>query len=338
MSHNLEQFADGTTAFFTAREVAWHKLGVVTTGALTAEEALKTAQLDWEVKKSENPVTVTVPSYLGDKADSSSARTNTITYPDKFMTYRYHPKTKKAESLGVVGSRYTPVQNSEAFSFLNYLADESGAVFETAGSLDNGKKVFMSMKMPEHLTIGGVDNVEMYLLAWNTHNGSSAFSVNVTPIRVVCQNTLSAAIGNAKSSFNLRHTPKINGKIQAAREALGLTFKYVESFEKLAEKLIAQKFTDKEYWSIVEKMIPIDDEEERARNVAEQARGTLMSLWKAPTQANVAGTKWAAYNAFVEYADWAKPVRGANQELARAERNVQGIGEKFKNRALSLLS
>ena len=333
MSHNLEQFADGTTAFFTAREVAWHKLGVVTAGALTAEEALKTAQLDWEVLKSENPVQTIVPG-----AYMTGDTEQTITYPDKFMTYRYHPKTRKPEALGVVGSRYTPVQNSEAFSFLNYLADESGAVFETAGSIDNGKKVFMSMKMPEHLTIGGVDKVDMYLLAWNTHNGSSAFSVNVTPIRVVCQNTLTAAINSAQSSYNLRHTPKVNGKIQAAREALGLTFKYVESFEKLAEKLIAQKFSDKDFWSIVEKMIPIDEEEERQRNVAEEARGALMGLWKAPTQANIAGTKWAAYNAFTEYADWARPVRGANQELARAERNVQGIGEKFKNRALTLLS
>ena len=102
MAHRLEQFEDGDTAFFTNREVAWHALGTVTDGALTADQALETAFLDWTVTKSEKPVSTIVPAYDGDK-------TETITYGDKFMTYRYHPKSHKAEALGVVGSRYTPL-------------------------------------------------------------------------------------------------------------------------------------------------------------------------------------------------------------------------------------
>jgi phage/plasmid-like protein (TIGR03299 family) len=198
MAHNLETFEDGTTAFFTAREVAWHKLGTVTDNALTAEDALTQAHLNWEVRKSEQPVSTIVPVF------NSDTETTKIEYSDKFMTYRYHPKNKKAEALGVVGSRYTPVQNSEAFAFLNDLSDESGAVFETAGSIDNGKKVFMSMKMPNDMLIGGVDKIDTYLLAWNTHDGSSSFTVAVTPIRVVCQNTLTMAIKKAENSFSLR--------------------------------------------------------------------------------------------------------------------------------------
>ena len=331
MAHRLEQFEDGDTAFFTAREVAWHKLGTVTDGALTAVQALETAFLDWTVTKSEEPVTTSVPAYDGGKP-------LTITYPDKFMTYRYHPKTHKPEALGVVGSRYTPVQNAEAFGFLNDIADESGAVFETAGSIDNGRKVFMTMKMPEGLNIGGKDAIDMYLMAWNTHDGSSSFNVLVTPIRVVCQNTLTAAIGSAKQQFIVRHTAGVSGKIQAARDTLKITFKYQAEFEKKAEALLKQSMTDKEFNALVEKIFPIKDEKSpRAVTMAETARATANGLWKAPTQANIANTKWAAYNALVEYADWAKPVRDANADTARAIRIVTGAGDRFKNKVLNLL-
>ena len=325
-----DEFEDGTAAFFTNREPAWHSLGVVTPNALTAEEALKTALLDWKVIKSDTPVETIVPT-----ADGKS--TSKITFPDKYMTYRYHPKTKKADALGVVGNRYTPVQNAEAFSFLNFVADESGAVFETAGSMNNGRKVFMTMKMPEGLQIGGQDAIDLYLMAWNTHDGTSAFNLLVTPIRVVCQNTLTAAINSAKSNYALLHTPGVNGKIQAARDALKLTFKYTEEFEKLAENLISQEMTDKEFAKLVEEVFPIDEESQRATTIAETARGTLMGLWKAPTQANIANTKWAAYNAFIEYSDWASPIRGKDVETLRAERIISGAGDRFKNKVLALL-
>ena len=147
MAHNIEQFADGSSAFFSNREVAWHKLGTVTDGAQTAQDALKIAQLDSVVKVSENYISTTVDG-------------QTITLPDRYLTYRNHPKTGLS-ALGVVGNRYTPIQNSEAFEFLNHIADESGAVFETAGSLNNGARVFMSMKMPESMKLaGGQDTVD----------------------------------------------------------------------------------------------------------------------------------------------------------------------------------
>ena len=128
----------------------------------------------------------------------------------------------------------------------------------------------------------------------------------------------------------------MSGKVQQAREALGLSFKYIEAFEKQAEALLSQQMTDKEFYALVEKMIPIDEENERARNLADAARGTLNALWKAPTQLNVAGTKWAAYNAFTEYADWARPVK-SDLDSARAIRIVTGASNTFKNKALALL-
>jgi phage/plasmid-like protein (TIGR03299 family) len=328
MAHNIEEFADGSSAFFSAREVAWHKLGTITPDALSANDALKTAQLDWVVKVTEQSIF----SKVDDK---------TIQLDDKYLTYRDHPK-KGLSALGVVGNRYTPIQNSDAFEFLNHIADESGAVFETAGSLGNGERVFMTMKFPDSMKLAsGTDVIDNYIMAVNSHDGSSSFTVAVTPIRAVCTNTVRMALDAAASKVSLKHTAGASAKVQQARETLGIVFKYQEEFEKEVEKLLSEKFTDTQYKKFVEALIPEpkNDSTTRKENSVEKVRSELMGLWKAPTQAIVANTKWAAYNAVVEYSDWVKPVRGGEdkQEL-RAEKIILGNGEKLKQKAQLLLA
>ena len=328
MAANIETFADGCAAFFSNREVAWHKLGTVTPNALTAEEALQTAQLDWLVKVSESPIQTVVDG-------------NTITLENKFLTYRNHPK-KGLAALGVVGTRYTPINNLESFNFLNHIADESGAVFETAGSLGNGQRVFMTMKFPETMSCGGVDLINNYIMAVNSHDGSSAFTVAVTPIRAVCTNTVRLALQQAKSKISLKHTAGATAKVQQARETLGIVFKYQEAFEKEIEEMLSIKITDKQFQHFIEALVPEPkkkDASERQINSAEKKRSELTGLWNAPTQQNIAGTAWAAYNAAVEWADWVKPVRGADdKEDLRAERMLFGGSEKFKAKAQLLLT
>lgn len=329
MAANIEQFADGTSAFFSAREVAWHKLGVVTDNALTAESALKTAQLDSLVKVSEEPIYT--------KVDGQEIQLN-----KKFLTYRNHPK-KGLTALGVVGNRYTPIQNLEAFEFLNHIADETGAVFETAGSLGNGERVFMTMKFPESMMIGGVDTIDNYIMAVNSHDGSSAFIVAVTPIRAVCTNTVRLALSQAKSKVSLKHTAGATAKVQQARETLGIVFRYQEEFEKEVNEMLSIKITDKQYTEFVKALVPdakVKDPTDRMVNSIEKKRGELMALWNAPTQKNVAGTAWAAYNAVVEWSDWVKPIRSAKDDKddLRSERMLFGGAEKFKNRAQLLLT
>ena len=333
MAANIEQFSDGSAAFFSARETAWHKLGTVTDTAKTAEEALQIAQLDWLVKKSKKPIGTIVPDYKDPDADNN---VHGIQLADKFLTYRYHPKTRKPEALGVVGNRYTPVQNLEAFEFLNAVADESGAVFETAGALGAGEQVFMTMKMPKDILIGGQDAVNLYLLAWNTHDGSSSFKVVVTPTRVVCQNTLSMALANAKRTFSLRHTSGVTGKVQQARETLDLSWQYVQEFEKEANSLIDTKMSDAEFKKFIEKLLP-EPKDEGKRDRSEDAREVITALWKAPTQQNILKTQWAAYNSVVEYVDWASPIRNKDQATGRAIRNITGANQNLKTKALLLL-
>lgn len=328
MAANIETFEDGTSAFFSNREVAWHKLGVVTDGAQTAGQALQVAQLDSLVKVSENPVGAVVDGKV-------------ITFPNKFITYREHPK-KGTTALGVVGKRYTPIQNSEAFDFLNVLADESGAVFETAGSLGNGERVFMTMKFPESMTLGGNDVVDNYIMAVNSHDGTTAFTVAVTPIRAVCTNTVRLALAKAQSKISLRHTANATQKVQQARDTLNIVWKYQEEFQSEVELLLSEKFSDAEYKRFIEVLVPEPkgkDISQRQINSVLEVRSDLMGLWKAPTQQNIAGTKWAAYNAVAEYEDWAKPVRSKeNKDVVRAERIINGGAEVMKTRAQLLLA
>lgn len=325
MSANLETFEDGTVAFASAREVAWHKLGTITDGAMTAEEALELAQLDWQVKVSENPV-------------SAFINGETVPAAGKFLTYRDHPK-KGLTGFGVVGSRYVPIQNADAFSFLNHLVDESGAVFETAGAIGDGRQVFMSMKMPNSVTLnGGADVVDMYLMATNSHDGSKSFTAAVTPIRPVCTNTVALALSSAVSKVNLRHTIGAQAKVAQARELLGIVFEYQDAFQLQVEAMLDASYTDSEFERLVERIFPETPSGSKiGETKVNNKRDALLNLWKAPTQAFVGNTKWAAYNAVAEYADWFSPVRGEDKVAIRAERIVTGAGDELKNKAFALL-
>ena len=331
MAHAIETFTDGTSAFFSNREIPWHNLGIIVDGAKDATEALSLAQLNWTVTKSDLPIQTPIPTVDG---------VTTITVADKFMTYRDHPKLG-LQALGVVGTQYQVIQNSEAFDFLNHLVDESGAVFETAGSLHGGRQVFMSMKMPEAVSLaGGQDSIDMYLMATTSHDGSKAFTAAVTPIRPVCSNTVAMALASAKSTWYLRHTSNVKGKVAQAREALGMFWAYQTEFVETVDKLASTKITDKEIEAFLKSVIKEPKKQTDRRDAkVETVRAEIKALMNAPTQANIAGTRWAAYNAVVEWADWAKPIRSKsdNKDALRAERIMLGKFDGIKDRALALL-
>ena len=327
MSADIEQFADGSAAFFSARKPAWHRLGTVTPNALTAEQALTTARLDW---------TVTLQPVVA-KVDVGNGQTASVPVPDKYATVRVNPDDGEHNVLGVVGPQYRPVQNVDAFRTLDTIVDESGAYYETAGSLKNGRKVFMSMRLPDTMEFSNGDHVDLFLLASNSHDGSSSFTVAVTPVRVVCQNTLTVGLAQAKRTFSLRHTTNVMQRVNQARDALSLTFRYRDAFHDEVERLLAQDFTTVRFENMVRDLFPKQDTKHGATR-ASNDMDSLMTLWTAPTQANSAGTKWAAYNAFVEYVDWVQPVRGGgNADLRRAERTLTGAGDLLKQKALAYL-
>jgi phage/plasmid-like protein (TIGR03299 family) len=199
------------------------------------------------------------------------------------------------------------------------------------------------MKFPESMMIGGVDTINNYIMAVNSHDGSSAFVVAVTPIRAVCTNTVRLALQQAKSRVSLKHTIGASTKVQQARETLGVVFRYQDEFEKEVNEMLSIKITDKQYTEFVKTLVPepkMKDPSERMINSVEKKRGELMALWKAPTQQNVAGTAWAAYNAVAEWSDWVKPIRSSKEDKddLRSERMLFGGSEALKAKAQLLLS
>lgn len=228
MAHAIEQFSDGSAAFASARQDAWHRLGTVTPDAMTAEEALSAARLGgWNVRK----LILTARELTPEGVSSFDVERF-------YATARTHPVTGGTDILGVVGETYRPVQNEENCEILNAISDEAGAHFETAGSLYGGRQVFVTMKLPQGMLLNGQDALDLYIAALNSHDGSTAFRLLITPVRVVCANTQAMAISAAKTSFSIRHTETAKGRIAEARRALGLTWKYLEEFQAVQERLV----------------------------------------------------------------------------------------------------
>lgn len=309
----------------TQRIPQWRRAGKPVGAAMTAQEAIRLGGLDFKVKVSENPVSTTIDG-------------KTISVDNKFMTYADIPNVGLT-SLGVVGNRYTPIQNSEAFDLLNNIVDESGANFDSAGVVGNGRKCYITMKLPNTITVAnGNDAIDTYLNCFNSHDGSSAFRIQVTFLRLICTNGMTGMVGG--ESITLRHTSNATYKVQEARDALHLVFAQQQAFEDEINKMLGIKMTDKDYADFINTLVPNVDNADSVRktNSVEKMRGELMGLWRAETQANVKNTAWAAFSAVTEYVDWVKPVRGKSEdkELLRAERKLTG-SSSLKTRAHELL-
>lgn len=301
MAHYIETHGSQAAALF-ARKDPWHRLGTTVQGeAFTAEDAMHLGHLGgWDVRK--------IPLTASEITENG---VTTMPVPG-YATVRTSPFTSRPEALGVVGSGYTPLQNEEHAEFLNRLADESGAIFDTAGSLRGGRQVFVTMRLPKSLMVGGCDRVDLNIAALNSHDGNSAFRLLITPVRVVCANTQHAALRDHVSSWSIRHTRNAKAAVQAAREALGLTFAYAEEFEREAERLINMTMTDEQFHHLVAASFGTtpEDAPAQARNAARERSGRLSHLFHhADTQAGVRGTAWAGYQSVVEYVDHFAPVR-----------------------------
>jgi len=333
MAHEIDELAPGIHAAVFARQDAWHGLGITLDRDLSAEDVMTAGMLGgWNVRK--------LPLFYEDDAPAwDGAR---VENPDRWATVRTNPATQRTEYLGTVGSKYVPIQNEEHAGLLQAIVDESGAVFDTAGSLRGGKETFITMRMPEDLLVGGADPINLNLVALNSHDGMSAFRFLVSPVRVVCANTQSAAIRQAKASFSIRHTLNAGRELQEARDALGLTWKYVEAFEKAAEELIAAKYTNRQYDNFVARVLNIETKDkDKVAPQLEAHRQGMLQLWRdSDTLDGIRGTKWGAYQTVTEYFDHYAPTRGKDEaSYARAFRaaSSQSDVSRLKSNAFAHL-
>ena len=325
MAHEIDELAPGVHAAVFARKDAWHKLGTTLDHEFTAMEALETAHLaGWNVRK--------LPLTAHEATDEYDRM---FDVPDRWATVRTNPVTNATEYLGVVGGHYTPIQNEAHVDLLDTLVDESGAHFDTAGSLRKGREVFVSMRLPDHLDVAGADRIDLNLVALNSHDGSSAFRFLVSPVRVVCANTQAAAIAGARSSFSIRHTSSAGSRLQEAREALGLTFKFVEAFTDAAEKMVATDATNKWVDDFLAEVFRVD---EKSTPREQRKLGEALELYRtSSTLDGIRGTRWGAYNTVTEYLDHFAPANGADKGTARAVRALTSHAtNQTKERAFAL--
>lgn len=327
MAHNLDTTA-GQTSFVSAREDAWHQLGTVLPDVFTADEAMTHGHLGgWNVRK----------SLLETVVDGQR-----IVLPGKFATVRDNPIVKgQVDVLGTVGAAYHVQQNEALAGLLDSLVDESGAKFETAGAIDGGKKVFVTMKMPGHIRIGGVDPVDNYIAAMTSHDGQLATTLMVTPIRIVCQNTMNLAFQNASNTFRVRHTVGASRiLLEQARKALDFTFGYLEGFQEEAEQLINTTMTQNRFEEIIQNAFGAPEDapvatQSRAGNKLEEMAELFSDAF---TQEGVRETAWAGLNALTEWYDHFSPVRAAGLRGEQEARSAKALLDpSFKNTALKLM-
>jgi phage/plasmid-like protein (TIGR03299 family) len=194
--------------------------------------------------------------------------------------------------LGVVTTRYQIVQNAEAFDWIDELLG-FGVRFETAGSLQGGKRIWMTTRLPDQFRVAG-DAVDVYLTFTNGHDGRHAVTAVVSPVRVVCQNTLNLALGHAKRSWSLAHYRHIDKRLDEARTTLQLTTGYLAKLDEVANRLLSIPVAHEDWRDLVYELVPQSPHELPSTTVR---RDLLLASWSLPDQAAFRGTAWNAVNA-----------------------------------------
>ena len=331
MAHDLET-QNGKTSFASFREPAWHGLGTVFTEEKTTQEMLELANLsNWNVRLED----LQTPTHLtSDKNYQYVLRTNPT-------------DNTQIDILGVVGERYHVMQNEDLFSFGDNILDGGGR-WETAGSIKGGRVVFGALALERETVLdpnGVSDKVKTYLLINTSHDGSIAIQASITPVRVVCANTLNLALnttrrkGGAKQSFKIRHTQTANGKVQIARETLGLANKYMDEFDKMAHAMIQTEINAKQFNDILLSAYPKPEKDAKgAIKKWENKIDSLNDIYTGEFNGMIAGSAWGAFNALTERLDWYRSARGGNNEsiLASASGFDPAINAE-KNRLLKVV-
>jgi phage/plasmid-like protein (TIGR03299 family) len=320
-------------------QLPWHGLGkYVGDEPLLAYEAMRQAQLDWEVDLF--PMVAKVPAYGG---------IDDVPVPENFAVVRDFDK----RVLGVVGKRYEPLQNSQAFDFMDTLVGPGRMVrYHTAGSLRGGRRVWM-LATVDNLAFEVVpgDPIEPYLLLYTGHDGKTCTIVKLTEVRVVCQNTATAALQGSGASFKIRHTANAAEKLMEAQAALGYATEAFAQQKELYTAMAHVKLTCAQWADFLDEMVDLPEKEGRGRTRATNKRVELTCLFEGGLGTDipgVRGTAWGAYNAITEYTTHHSSVKlgglsetDSKYDLRKRERRLDsawfGTGEKFNAKALDTL-
>lgn len=280
MSANVE-------TMFYVRKKPWHGLGTAVKEAPTSTDALMYAGLDWLVTQKD--------VYTEDGAQIFGYKVNTRNTDDM--------------PLGIVSDRYKVVQNEDAFRFTDDLLGE-GVTYETAGALQGGRKVWMLARMPERYIIAG-DEIAPYMVVMNSHDGSSGIKVAMTPIRVVCQNTLNLALNSAKRIWATKHTENVMSRVHEARETLLMAENYMGELGRSIDALAQIKLSDRKVMDFMQEFFPVttDMTEAQRKNNSRLLEDMKRRYWDAPDLAHVGKNGYRFINAVSDFATHAAPIR-----------------------------
>lgn len=319
-NHGLDERAEGTIALY-ASSPAWHGLGQIIPGGTTdIDTVLREGGLDFTV--------TTVPAlYQWDGELREHA--------DQFHTVR----EDTGAALGAVGARYRPIQNRQGFEFLQELVGRFDVVWESAGVIRGGRRVFISIRLPESVTVDaeGINDVIVpYVAVMNDHSGQGQFQCVVTPWRPVCANTERFAVRDAVTRWAVRHTAGATNQIKEARRTLGLSVQYFEQYAAEETALARTDIAVQEFHKAIADLWPLDDEASKRTRTNHAARlGALDEVFRTETE-RVGRTAYAAERAITGYLDHVAPRRpgqSMTEEIARATAALEGADDDMKTRA-----
>lgn len=336
MAHNINfNERTGKYSFFSVQQKAWHNLGQIVSDYPTSHEAILHAGLDYEVAKS--PI-YTKGSGIIETANGTEIGHNELEVPNYFANIR----TDNNAVLGVVGKDYQIVQNREAFNFFDAIVGGGeGILYETAGALGNGERIFITAKLPDYIRVGKGDDVtEKYIFLTTSHDGSGSITAAFTPIRVVCQNTLNASLRTMTNVVRIKHTSGAKQRIEDAHKIMGLANTLSNQLEGIFNNWAKIKVTDPEVKKLIQlALCPNKETFDLLKKGAQEEISTLFKntvedafayAMTSDTQLmeTTKGTLFGAYNAVTGYY---QNVRNYKNDEAKLQSIVLGGTAQIKS-------
>lgn len=287
MSHEVETMA-------YAGALPWHGLGTEVSNELTPVQMMQKAGVDWEVEQQK--IVTESGLEINDKVALVRTSDNTL--------------------LDVTGKDWKPVQNEEAFTFFSEFVAAGDMEMHTAGSLKEGRNVWALAKVKESFDVFGEDRVDSYLLFSNPHQYGKAVDVRFTPIRVVCNNTLTFSLQSAsKNSVKVGHRTAFDA--DTVKETLGIASEKFAKYKEMAQFLGSRKITAESLIQYYNDVFPTTSRKEEKTPVAvyddlsKAAKMCYDALEVQPGAQFAAGTWWQAFNSVTYYTDH---LQGRNSE------------------------
>lgn len=307
MAHNIN-FNEQTSkyGFFSVKQKAWHGLGQIVEAYPTSAEALKFAGLDYSVEK-RKLFTYDNKNHIAN--EELEIKIPEIEVPDFYATIRTDTETV----LGVVGKDYEVVQNIDAFSFFDAIVGGDGILYETAGALGKGERIFITAKLPDYIKVGKDDLIEQYLFLTTSHDGSGSITAAFTPIRIVCNNTLNAALRKQSNAIKIRHTANAKERLEEAHKLMGITNQLSSQLEEVFNQWARIHITDSEVKNLIQ--MALVPNKEALQNIQSGKEDELSTCFKNMTDAafeyamgnesqqleTTKGSLFGAYNAVTGY-------------------------------------